>query len=319
MNTDVMKKYFITFIKSNIHVFLLLSIFGTIGSFFSKYNFIFDICSQFKIQYILCALISLLLYFIFKIKEKKHIIVAIVIIVINLIPVVKNLNLNISLEKSDFRVGVINVLTQNKQYNKVINDIIKNSPDILVLIEIDEIWSSKLDSIKNKYPYKYEVHREDNFGMALYSNIPIIKVRRLNAGNLGLPVISVLCHKKGLTFEVIAVHTTPPINQEYFKNTRQMIENISAYIESTQLQTIVAGDLNTSFFSYNYKNLLKTAKLKDSGGILKPTWAAFSPLPFRISLDHIFVTKAFKVKNFKRGKKVGSDHFPVYADLIIKN
>lgn len=46
------------------------------------------------------------------------------------------------------KVGLINVLTQNKNYDKVRKDLNKNSPDIIVIEELDDKWSRELFDIK---------------------------------------------------------------------------------------------------------------------------------------------------------------------------
>ncbi|MGN0014731.1 MAG: endonuclease/exonuclease/phosphatase family protein, partial [Candidatus Gastranaerophilaceae bacterium] len=240
-----------------------------------------------------------------------------ILVIINIFPVLGNINIYFPQKESDMKICQINILTQNKRYEKVRQELLKNAPDIIVVEEIDDTWSSELYTVKNEYPYTYEVSGEGNFGIAVYSKIPIIKIKKMYAGNLSIPLISAICKYKGNEFEVIAIHTTPPISQEYFQNTRQMLENVSSYIESTKRATIVVGDINSSFFSYNYKNFIKNAGLKPSGSILKPTWAAFHPFFMRISLDHIFVTKEFGINSFKIGKNIGSDHFPVYAEIYL--
>lgn len=309
-------KYLHLSLKRFLHLCFIFSIAGTFLGLFSRTNFISDIFSHFCIQYFLIGFAAIF-YFFFA-KKFQYLIIACLITIMNVIPLFQNINIHFCKSQTDMKVGLINVLTQNKNYDKVRKDLNKNSPDIIVIEELDDKWSRELFDIKKDYPYTYEISREDNFGIAIYSRIPIVQLKRINAGELETPAISVMCDYKGEMFEIIAIHTTPPISQDYFKNTRQMLENLAAYINSTNNKTIVIGDINSSFFSYNYKNFVKKAGLKDSGSIFKPTWSAFHPLPMRISLDHIFVTNSFDIKSFKRGKNVGSDHFPVYAELAFK-
>ena len=138
------------------------------------------------------------------------------------------------------------------------------------------------------------------------------------AGPLQTPMISADLEHKDNKFEVIAVHTTPPTSSLYFENTKRMLENISKYINAEDKTYILIGDINTSFFSYNYKNFKKKTKLQETGNIFTPTWCTKWLFPMRISLDHILVSKNIKTLTFKTGKKVNSDHFPIYATLTFK-
>lgn len=296
---------------------LAFSLLGTFAGFFSEYNFVADIFSHFRMQYCLAGFILLIYFFVSKNKYIIFVYISLILILINIFPVLRNLNIHYSSKKADMKICQINILTSNKKYEKVRQELLRNAPDIVVIEELDDIWSNELYTVKNEYPFTYEVSNEGNFGIAIYSKIPIKQVKKMYAGNLNIPLISAICEYKGTEFEIIAIHTTPPMSQEYFVNTRQMLDNVSSYIESTKRPTIVAGDINSSFFSYNYKNFVKRAKLKPAGSVLKPTWAAFHPFFMRISLDHIFVTKEFGIKNFKIGKKTGSDHFPVYSEIYL--
>lgn len=296
---------------------LAFALLGTFAGFFSEYNFVADIFSHFRVQYCFAGFILIICFLLSKSRNIIFLCLGLILLFINIFPVLRNINIHISSEKPDIKICQINILTSNKKYEKVRQELLQNTPDIIVLEELDDIWSNELYLVKNEYPFAYEVSNEGNFGIAIYSKIPIKQVKRMYAGNLSIPLISAICEFNGMEFEVIAIHTTPPISQEYFANTRQMLDNVSSYIESVDRPVIVAGDINSSFFSYNYKNFVKRAKLKSTGSVLKPTWAAFHPFFMRISLDHIFVTKDFGIKNFKVGKKTGSDHFPVYAEIYL--
>lgn len=292
---------------------LIVSILG----YFSKFNFLFDICSQFCLQYLIFALIVLVFYIIKKQKTIKSLLV-VFIILLNLFPVLGSIKINDSTKKQGFTIEVINLLSKNKKYDAVRNEINENSPDILVIQELNDKWSEELQQIKENYPYIYEISRDDCFGIALYSKIHITEIKKLNVGTLNLPGIAAFCDYKGKVFEIICIHTTPPTCQKYFKNTQKIIDDLANYVVENGHNVIIAGDFNTAPYSYNYKNFVKTSKMKDLSNIFHPTWSAFWLSPFRITLDHIFVSKAFTVRNYAVGKNIGSDHFPIWAEISFK-
>lgn len=296
-----------------VYAVLIVSILG----YFSKFNFLFDICSQFCLQYLIFALIVLVFYIIKKQKTIKSLLV-IFIILLNLFPVLGSIKINDSTKKQGFTIEVINLLTKNKKYNAVRKEINDKSPDILVIQELDDKWSEELQAVKENYPFIYEISRQDNFGIALYSKIHITEIRKFFVGTLDVPAISAFCDYEGKVFEIICIHTTPPICQKYFKNTQKIIDDLANYVVENGHNVIITGDFNTAPYSYNYKNFVKTSKMKDLSNIFHPTWSAFWLSPFRITLDHIFVTKSFAVRDYAVGNNIGSDHLPIWAEISFK-
>lgn len=289
----------------------------TILGYCSKYNFLFDICSQFRMQYLLFGLI-LLVYCIIR-KHKNILSLLIVcIVILNLISVLGSLKFNDVTKKQGFKIEIINLLTKNKKYNAVRKEINDKSPDILVIQELDDKWSEELQAVKENYPFIYEISRQDNFGIALYSKIHITEIRKFFVGTLDVPAISAFCDYEGKVFEIICIHTTPPTNQTYFKNTQKITQDLADYIAENGHNAIIAGDFNTSHYSYNYKNFIKTSKMQDLSSIFHPTWSAFWLFPFRITLDHLFVTKSFAVRDYAVGNNIGSDHLPIWAEISFK-
>lgn len=311
------KKSAVEKIKKFTEVLVYITLATTILGYFSKFNFLFDICSQFRMQYLLFGLI-LLVYCIIQKRKTVTGLLIVCIVVLNLFSVLGSVKVNDNTKKQGFTIEVVNVLRENQKYDTVRNEINGNSPDIVVIQELDDKWSEELQPVKENYPFMYEISRDDGFGIALYSKIHITEIRKLNVGMLDIPAISAFCDYKGKVFEIICVHTTPPICQKYFKNTQKITNDLANYIAENGHNAIIAGDFNTTLYSYNYKNFIKTSKMKDLSSIFHPTWPTFLLFPFRITLDHIFITKSFAVRDYAVGKNIGSDHLPIWAEISFK-
>ncbi len=296
-----------------IYFTLLLTILG----YFSKFNFLFDICSQFRMQYLIFGLI-LLAYCIIKKRKTITSLLIIFIVVLNLCSVLGSVKFNDRTKKQGFTIESVNLLTSNKKYDAVRKELTENTPDIIIIEELDDKWSEELQTIKENYPFIYEISRDDNFGIALYSKIHITQIRKLNLGTLAVPAISAFCDYEGKVFEIICIHTTPPTSQKRFKSTKKTMNDLANYVAENGHNVIIVGDFNTTAYSYNYKNFIKISKMKDINNIFHPTWSASMILPLRITLDHIFVTKAFAVRDFSLGKNIGSDHLPIWAEISFK-
>lgn len=299
-------------------VFFIYAVFAaSILGYFSKFNFLFDICSHFRMQYLFFGLIILIFCIIRKKKTVTSLLV-LLIVVSNIFPVLGAIKTLDHTKKQGFTIEIINILSSNEKYDEAKKELLGNSPDIIVIEELDDEWSERLQPIKENYPYIYEISRDDNLGIALYSKIHISQIRKLNLGSMNTPAISAFCDYDGKVFELICAHVMPPFNQECFNSTKKTFEELARYVVENGHNVIIVGDFNSTPYSYNYKNFLKISQMKDLSNIFHPTWPTFWFPPFRITLDHIFITKAFAVKDYSVQKNIGSDHCPVWAEISFK-
>ena len=79
---------------------------------------------------------------------------------------------------------------------------------------------------------------------------------------------------------------------------------------------IVAGDSNTSAWSPRFRNLVAATGLRDAevGQGWIGTWPAWFR-PALVPIDHVLVKGPVAVVDLRREPFVGSDHYPLVADL----
>jgi endonuclease/exonuclease/phosphatase family metal-dependent hydrolase len=97
------------------------------------------------------------------------------------------------------------------------------------------------------------------------------------------------------------------------------VEAVANFIELSPYPVILCGDLNDTPTTYTFRKLTKklndTFRQAGSGfGTTHPKFAKYH-LPLRI--DHILVGDAFSATKWRTVESDLSDHFAVYADLIV--
>jgi endonuclease/exonuclease/phosphatase (EEP) superfamily protein YafD len=312
------KKNFLLALKISLRSLLAIILLMSLLGFLSSMNFVFDVCSHLRLQYLFFSLITMIVLLLIFRKKTLSLILSILIFIFNFFPIVSVIKINkYGLGKS-ISVGMITLTRQNKQYKSVIMEIAKTKPDILILQEIDDKWSSKLQVVKNSYPYVYEISRKDNYGMAIYSKVHITQIRRMNIGTYDIPAISAFCDVNGKVFEILSIHSTPSTSQKYFINTKSVYSALADYIVQNGDNIIVVSEMNVPQYASTYKNFISRSKMKDCFNIFNLSYSAKLPYLVRLPYDHIFITNSFILKGIEIGSSVGSEHFPIYVKVGLK-
>lgn len=172
-----------------IYFFAILTVIVTLLTLFSDFHRLVELFSHFKLQYLISSIVfcGLLAY-------TRHFRVAMLLgacVLVNGYFIVPWYYSNIQDVKEGptekLKIVHLNLLSSNRQYQKVIDLVQAEKPDILIAQEVSYQWKKTLTELTKLYPYNYIVPRTDNFGIALLSIIPLESVEEKNWGNNFLP------------------------------------------------------------------------------------------------------------------------------------
>jgi endonuclease/exonuclease/phosphatase (EEP) superfamily protein YafD len=218
------------------------------------------------------------------------------------------------------RVLSANVLASNPAPDQVLDFILAADADLVVLVDArGERWREVLAKIGVTYPYQAPEARgrDDHTAVILFSRLPILEHRRVRRpGGRESNVLAEIA-VGDCTIAVAAVHfiSPSPIDAHDTRRRDRGLAYLAESIEGTDRPMIVAGDFNTSPWSPQFRDLLAATELHDAavGHGYIGTWPRWF-WPMRIPIDHILV-KGLAVATITRGPAIGSDHFPIVADL----
>ncbi|MFH1707073.1 MAG: endonuclease/exonuclease/phosphatase family protein [Planctomycetota bacterium] len=217
------------------------------------------------------------------------------------------------------RILSANVHTSNTRYDRLLDLIKKEDPDIIVLNEINAEWNEALASLEETYRYNKRVPRPDNFGIAIYSRFLFRKAEIVEFGEGYVPPTIIAEVQKGeAVFNVVATHPLPPIGPWYYARRNSQLASLAEYISLIDRPVVMAGDLNMSVWSHYYRKFLAGSGLKDArqGFGVYPSWPTVLPFLY-IPIDHCFCSREVTVVKYRTGARIGSDHLPVIVDLVI--
>ncbi|MBS1166169.1 MAG: hypothetical protein H6R00_2194 [Proteobacteria bacterium] len=122
---------------------------------------------------------------------------------------------------------------------------------------------------------------------------------------------------------VYVLHPTTPRSFDQWESRNLYLSVVARSIaaEPPGTPVVVLGDFNTPTWSPFFQSFLKKSGLVDAAGTGWPAATRFSRrwlvkfAHFGSPIDHILVSRNIEVRHFEVGPDIGSDHFPVVADL----
>lgn len=223
-------------------------------------------------------------------------------------------------EKTTVKVLVANVYQYNKDYQKCLQLIKKEQPHLFMLVETDQHWADAIAALKVDYSYQVLLPLENTYGMLLYSKFPLQNIEINHLIDQDIPSIFADLQIDGQLIKLFAIHPTPPVPGENTHSTERDAEIliVGKKAKSEKKPIIIMGDLNDVAWSYTTELFLKISGMGDPrmGRGMYSTFHAKYPF-LRWPLDHIFLSHQFRLKKMMVHPSIGSDHFPISADLVL--
>jgi endonuclease/exonuclease/phosphatase (EEP) superfamily protein YafD len=191
--------------------------------------------------------------------------------------------------------------------------------DLVVLVDARQRrWQPVLDALAELYPYRAPRAWRARPPVILLSRHPIISAKVMEAPRSRRPYLVAEVQVGEQTLVIAGVHPSSPSPSEPRDSRRRNreLDHIAEVAGEADRPLIVAGDFNTTPWSPYFHDLLTAAGLRnaaDGQGYIGtwPTWF----WPALIPIDHVLVRGPLAVTTVRRGPAVGSDHYPIIANL----
>lgn len=286
-----------------------------------------------RIQFFIAAIFSFILMVFFTKKTTTFTyLLAILVLVsigiqasylVNYTPLVKTEVPDALNEENKFSVLIANVKMDNKEYQPMLDLVEKMSPDMVLVLEVTDLWEEQLRVIKNEYPHTQEAVNNLGYGMSLYSKYPLAGMSVNYLNNEDVPSFSATI--KLVSGKEIRVHTMHPPPPLYYKDLpdnagqeEKAMLKIGDKVLKSDLPSIVMGDFNDVAWSKTNNMTKAKGELRDVR-VGRGFYNSYDVgnIFMRWPLDHIFLTKEFSLVKLERMPDIGSDHFPIYAEVVL--
>ena len=229
------------------------------------------------------------------------------------------------------RLTEFNLLVDNTRYRDAVDYLRGQRPDVLVTVEANWGWQKALRGLSDVLPYSTTdlVKRPADLESVVMSRFPVkafsVEMPRDARGQvLGVPALRVVLDVSGTDVVVWAVHPPSPLDwwDWHARNAYHQWVAARAAAEDPRTPVIVAGDYNQTPWTPWHERFLEHSGLLDAAGTSwpAPTRHPFWPFAWRflaIPIDRISVRPGTGVTDLHVGPFLGSDHYPVTADLVL--
>ncbi|MBF9252735.1 endonuclease/exonuclease/phosphatase family protein [Pontibacter sp. 172403-2] len=221
---------------------------------------------------------------------------------------------------------IANVLMKNRNAAGFLEIVHKANPDLVLAMETNQWWANQLQPLKERYPYTILYPLDNTYGMLLYSRLPLRDAHIRFLQHDSVPSFQVEARLPGGSWFILhTVHPVPPVPSPYPDNVGKegrkevVLLKVGEMVAAHTAPTIVAGDFNDVAWSNTSRLFGQKSKLNDVrvGRGFYNSFDATS-LIRRWPLDQIYASGHFRVLELKRLPKYGSDHFPIYVQLVLQ-
>ena len=220
-----------------------------------------------------------------------------------------------------FELLMVNVRMDNRDAAPILDLVRERRPELFLAMETDAYWDEQFAELEADYPYGKEAINDETYGMVLYSELPLREVEVHYRQNANVPSFSAVAQlPSGREFDLHTVHPVPPKRFDELPDNKgerevELLE-VGDAVAASARPAVVIGDFNDVAWSATDRLTGTDDVLRDArvGRGFYNSFDASNPL-MRWPLDHVFVTDGWAVGAFGRGPDVGSDHFPVFAEL----
>jgi len=218
----------------------------------------------------------------------------------------------------EIKVILANVLASNDNPAPLLELIEAEQPDLVFLLEVSPSWADKLPALGKSFMHSVIEPRDGNFGIAMYSKLPVSSAATVDSSPLGFPTIVAALEIGGQSLQVVGTHPQIPLGMQNYDARNQQLDAVARLLQKSGGPRLLVGDLNATIWDRQYGSLENRTWLRNvrEGFGLLPTWPTFMP-PAMIPIDHMLVSDEISVKDVRTGPAIGSDHLPLIATITL--
>ena len=218
-------------------------------------------------------------------------------------------------ENNILKIISFNLNKNNSSPAKTAQWIIKQSPDIVVLLESDREGARVAKLLAPQFPVQYDCRGDGTCSTAILLKSPATEVEYHGKGDTeNRKVLSAVTAKMKAgdsLLSLTAVHLPRPWP---LGKPRKYINELVSNTDIFAGRRLLVGDFNNVPWSFSMQNLAADMQLRLASGAT-PTWPVDDVVPPVLALDQLYAGDCVNIISTRVGPPLGSDHLPVITEL----
>ena len=209
------------------------------------------------------------------------------------------------------RAVLLNLWFRNERYDRVLDYLRRERPDLAVFLEATPAWRESLRGLADVMPYQAQAGE-----VFVASRLPLEALQAVPLAEAGAMAVRFGFQTSAGPVTVIGAHANWPLGAAVAASRNQELARLADLARQAPAPVIVLGDFNLTAYSPVFVELLARSGLRDcsAGQGLHATWPALFP-PLFLQIDHCLADPGVTIRRLRSGPWVGSDHFPLEVEL----
>ena len=208
-----------------------------------------------------------------------------------------------------FKVAHIDI-ENSTDYEKTINAILENNPDIISFQNLNPDWDFALkEFLGDVYPYERTFISLDIYNPAIYSKYPFEKIDTFHYKDAPNIYGAVEIEERVISF--FSSITMPPVDIVAYGDINKHLQTLADSVNNTNTPVVTIGNYNVVTHSRELSDLREGANLKDSR--TSQTFIGESPL------DYILYSEELECTNFNTVTESGQQQIGIIGTYQFNN
>jgi endonuclease/exonuclease/phosphatase (EEP) superfamily protein YafD len=200
-----------------------------------------------------------------------------------------------------------NIYWDNHRLEALTDEILRRSPDVVILAEVERQTEPMLARLAEAYPYRVDCLAHWTCDTAVFSRLPVLEDlsawhgadrMAMSAARLATPFGPIV---------VAGVHLDQPLPPGRLRVQERQVAKLIDMLAPIEDPLLLVGDFNASPWGRVMRGLADGAGLEIAHGI-EGTWPATLPWPMRIAIDHALTGRGLVLLAREVVRLPGSDH-----------
>ena len=217
-----------------------------------------------------------------------------------------------------FSVLSLNVLQDNREYDRTIDLIERIDADIVLLMETDQAWADAVQPALSGYPEVLSQPLDNKYGLMFASRLPMRDAAIRDLAQKDTPSVMATIGLGKSEFRLVGLHPRPPQPGQDTEERDAELVVAAREARGAKMPVIAIGDFNDVAWSDTTRLFMQIGQFIDPR-IGRGTYATFPADMTWLGwpLDHLFVTDEFLIDKMQVLGPVGSDHRPILARMCL--